>query len=67
MQGFFLQTTDAIALKPQTLIGNHRMTLQDESQNSTSDCDTLMPLFGLKFCMQDTIMDISQLPLMMLT
>ena len=48
MQGFFLQATDAIALKPHTLIGNHRMTLQDKYESSISDFDTIMPLFGLR-------------------
>ena len=47
MQGFFTQTTDAIALKLHTLFGHHHMNLHDKSQNSTSDFDTIMPLFGL--------------------
>ena len=37
MQGFFSQTTAAIALKLHTLIGHHQMTLWDKSQNSISD------------------------------
>ena len=46
MQGFFLQTTYAIALKLYTLIGHHQMTLQDKSQYSLSDFETIMQLFG---------------------
>ena len=65
MQGFFSQTTNAIALKLHTLIGHHQMTVQDKSHNSTSEFYTFMGLFGnkkfwLKFYQQDTIMDISQ-------
>ena len=48
MQGFFSQTIDAFALKLHTLIGRHQMTLQYKSQNSTTDFDTVMPLFGLR-------------------
>ena len=48
MQGVFSQTTDTIALKLQTLIGHHQMTLHDKSQNSISNFDTIMPLFGLR-------------------
>ena len=44
MQGFFLQTTDAIALKLHTLIGHHQMTLQDKFQYSILDFDTIMYL-----------------------
>ena len=44
MQGFFSQTTDAFALKLHTSIGHHQMTLQDKSQNSISDFDTILPL-----------------------
>ena len=48
MEGFFSQTTDAIALKLPTLIGHHQMTLQDKSQNSISDFDIIMSLFYLE-------------------
>ena len=53
MQGFFTQTTDAIALKLNTLIGHRQMTLQDKSQNSISDFDTMMPLFALRILVKD--------------
>ena len=47
MQGFLSKTTDDIALKLHTLIGHHQMSLHDSSNNSISDFDTIMPLFGL--------------------
>ena len=43
MQDFFSQTTDAIALKVHKLGGHHQRPC-----SSTSDFDTIMPLFGLK-------------------
>ena len=44
MQGCFSQTTYAIALKLHTLIGHHQMTLQDKSQYSILDFDSIVHL-----------------------
>ena len=57
MQGFFLHTTYAIALKLQLLIGHHQMTLKDKSLNSYQILTQLCPFFGfemfVKVFMQD--------------